>query len=130
MSLLMLKALHISCAAISYALFVTRGVWRLKNSVRLQRRWVKIVPHLVDTVLLASAISMAIMLGISPLAAPWLLAKIVALLAYIVLGTIAIKRGKTSRIRLSAWIAAQLVFGYIVVTAITHDPIPWHIFDR
>lgn len=130
MSLLILKALHVSCAALSYSLFFARGIWRFNHPGMLHRRWVKIVPHVVDTVLLASALSLAIMLGISPLAAPWLLAKILALLVYIVLGTIALKIGKTSQIRLSAWLAAQLVFGYIVVTAISHDPIPWHIFER
>lgn len=130
MSLLILKALHVSCAALSYSLFFARGIWSFNNTGMLHRRWVKIVPHVVDTVLLASALSLAIMLGISPLAAPWLLAKILALLVYIVLGTIALKIGKTSQIRLSAWLAAQLVFGYIVVTAISHDPIPWHIFER
>lgn len=130
MSLLILKALHVSCAALSYSLFFARGIWSFNNTGMLHRRWVKIVPHVVDTVLLASALSLAILLGISPLAAPWLLAKILALLVYIVLGTIALKIGKTSQIRLSAWLAAQLVFGYIVVTAISHDPIPWHIFER
>ncbi len=99
----------------------------LRDSPSLQQRWVKIAPHTVDTVLLASAIALAWQLGISPLAAPWLAAKIVALLLYIVLGTVALKRGKTKRIRLLAWLAAQGVFFYIVSVAVTHDPAPWHM---
>lgn len=127
MSIVLLKSLHIGCAAISYVLFFMRGIWSWRNSPRLQRRWVKIAPHLVDTLLLASAIVLAMQLNISPFNSPWLLAKIVALLLYIGLGTIAIKRGKTPRIRLLAWLAAQLVFCYIVATAIAHDPMPWHL---
>ena len=74
-----LKLTHISCAAISYTLFVARGIWMLRGSALLQRRWVKTVPHVVDTVLLASAIALAIITRQYPLAAPWLTAKVIAL---------------------------------------------------
>ena len=97
----------------------------LRASPLLQHRLTKIVPHVVDTVLLASAIILAIQLSISPFDAPWLMAKIIALLIYILLGTIAIKRGRTLKIRLIAWLAAQLVFIYIVLVAIAHNPLPW-----
>ncbi len=121
----MLKHLHITCVALSYSLFFLRGIWMLRDSSLLQQRWVKIAPHMVDTLLLASAIALAWQLGISPLAAPWLGAKIVALLFYIVIGAYALKRGRTKRIRLTAWLAAQMVFFYIVSVAVTHDPAPW-----
>lgn len=121
----LLKHIHVTCVALSYALFFLRGVWMLRDSAQLQQRWVKIAPHSVDTVLLASAIALAWQLGISPLQAPWLAAKIVALLLYIVIGSVAIKRGKTKRIRLGAWLAAQAVFFYMVSVAVTHDPMPW-----
>lgn len=121
----MLKHLHLTCVALSYSLFFLRGIWMLRDSSLLQQRWVKIAPHMVDTLLLASAIALAWQLGISPLAAPWLGAKIVALLFYIVIGAYALKRGRTKRIRLIAWLAAQLVFFYIVSVAVTHDPAPW-----
>ena len=97
----------------------------LGESERLQQRWVKIAPHLVDTVLLTSAIALAWQLGYSPLTQPWLAAKIVALLAYVAIGSIALKRGKTRRMRLIAWLTAQLIFVYIVSVAVTHDPLPW-----
>ena len=121
----MLKHLHITCVALSYSLFFLRGIWMLRDSSLLQQRWVKIAPHMVDTLLLASAIALAWQLGISPLASPWLGAKIIALLFYIVIGAYALKRGRTKRIRLIAWLAAQLVFFYIVSVAVTHDPAPW-----
>ena len=111
--------------ALSYSLFFLRGVWMLRDSRSLQQRWVKFAPHAVDTVLLVSAFALAWQLGISPLSTPWLAAKIVALLLYITIGTIALKHGKTKRIRLFAWLAAQMVFFYIVSVAVTHNPAPW-----
>lgn len=125
MSFFTLKALHITCVLLSYALFLLRGVWMLRTSPMLQARWVKVLPHLVDTLLLGSAIMLAVQLNISPLSAPWLMTKIIAMLCYIGLGMLAIKRGKTRRIRLAAWLAAQAVFFYIVAVALTHDPLPW-----
>lgn len=99
----------------------------LHDSPVLQQRWVRIAPHTVDSVLLASAIALAWQLGISPLTHPWLAAKIVALLLYIVIGTFALKRGKTKHNRMIAWLTAQLVFFYIVSVAVTHNPAPWKL---
>jgi uncharacterized membrane protein SirB2 len=124
----MIKLLHITCVMLSYTLFFIRGLWSIQASPNLQRRWVKVLPHIVDTLLLGSAVAMAWVIGLSPFTTPWLAAKIIALLLYMVFGTIAIKRGKTQQIRLSAWLAAQLVFLYIVLTAVAHDPLPWHLW--
>ena len=125
MDYISLKVAHVSCVAISYALFVVRGVWMMRGSALLQRRWVRIVPHAVDTVLLASAIALAIMLHQYPLANGWLTAKVAGLLVYIGLGMIALKRGKTRRTRIAAWLVAQAVFFYIVAVAITRSPLPF-----
>jgi len=124
MDYLVLKALHVASAAASLSLFVTRGVWMISAPERLQRRWVKIVPHIVDTVLLASALALVWQLGgLAALRAQsWLVAKIVALLAYIALGSIALKRGRTMRTRIVAFIVAVAVFGYIVSVAIAKSP--------
>jgi len=120
-----LKIMHVSCVAISYVLFVLRGIWMMRESAMLRRRWVKIVPHLVDTLLLASAVALAVMSHQYPLADGWLTAKVVGLLIYIGLGTVALKRGKTRRMRVMAWLAAQAVFFYIVAVAIMRQPLPW-----
>jgi len=125
LSPLTIKYLHVSCVLLSYAFFFLRGVWMLRGSPLLQQRWVKILPHIIDTTLLLSAITLAYQLSFSPLSAPWLMAKIIALLLYILLGTLAIKRGKTRKIRLAAWLSAQMVFVYIVSVALTHNPMPW-----
>lgn len=85
----------------------------------------KIAPHIVDTALLGSALTLAWQLNISPLDTPWLAAKIIALLLYIIIGSVALKRGKTKHIRLVAWLVAQGIFFYIVSVAITHTPSPW-----
>lgn len=125
MSIITIKYLHINCVLLSYILFFLRGVWMLRAASILQHRWVKVLPHVVDTALLLSAVALAVQLSISPLSNPWLMAKIIALLLYIFLGTIAIKRGKTPAIRLTAWLSAQLVFIYIVAVALSHNPQPW-----
>lgn len=121
----LLKHLHISCAAASYALFLLRGIWMLRDSPSMHRRWVKIVPHTIDTVLLASAIALAYTIGQYPFAENWLTAKVAALLLYIALGLVALRYGKSKPVRLSAWLAAQAVFGYIVLVALNHDPLPF-----
>lgn len=125
MSYASIKILHLGCVVLSYSLFFLRGLWVLRASPVMQQRWVKIAPHIIDTVLLGSAITLAVLLGISPFTAPWLAAKIIALLLYIVLGSIALKRGKTRQTKLACWLAAQAVFFYIVLTAWAHDPMPW-----
>ncbi len=90
----------------------------LCESTMLQQRWVKIIPHIVDTLLLTSAIIIVIMSGQYPFAQDWLTAKLLALFAYIGLGTIAL-RGKTKVVRVWAFIAALVVFIYIGAVAIT-----------
>ncbi len=122
---MLLKHLHIASAAASFALFFLRGIWSLRASYIMRSRWVKIVPHVVDTVLLASAIALAWQLGISPLSAPWLLAKIIALLVYIGLGFVAIDFARRYYVRLLTWVAAQAVFFYIVAVAFTKNALPW-----
>ncbi|MDE2344212.1 MAG: SirB2 family protein [Betaproteobacteria bacterium] len=118
-----IKALHVTCVAASYGLFVVRGLWMMHRPERLQRRWVRIVPHVVDTLLLASAAALAYLSRQYPGAEPWLTAKVLGLLCYIVLGSVALKRGKTRRTRIAAWIAAQAVFAYIVLVALTRSPL-------
>jgi uncharacterized membrane protein SirB2 len=122
MSYLAVKHLHVTCAALSGLLFLLRGFWMLRGSALLQQRWVKIVPHVIDTALLASALVMVFWSGQYPFVQGWLTAKVFALIAYIVLGTIALKRGKTKQVRLAAFIGALTVFAYIVKVALTRQP--------
>lgn len=127
MSFLLLKGLHIACAITSYTLFVLRGIWSLRGSSIMQQRWVKVVPHVVDTLLLASAIALAIIIRQYPFVDAWLTAKVVGLLLYIGLGFVALRFGKRRSTRLFAWLMAQAVFAYIVLVAIQHSPVPFFI---
>lgn len=125
MSFLTLKSIHVLSAIASYALFFLRGIWSMNNSPVMRQRWIKIVPHIVDTSLLASALAMAFIIHQYPFIDGWLTAKFFALLLYIGLGSVALKYGKTKRTRLSAWLAAQATFIYIVLVAASHNPLPF-----
>jgi len=117
-----LKLIHISAVALSCTLFFLRGVWMLSESSVSHRRWTKIVPHTIDTVLLASAIALAWQMGYTPFNSPWLEAKIFALLLYIGLGMLAFRFARSRRARLLAWLSAQAVLLYIVAAALSHNP--------
>ena len=95
------------------------------NSPMLAHRWVRVAPHVVDTVLLASAIALAVMVGQYPLVDDWLTAKVLGLVVYIVLGMIALKRGRTRAARITAFCSALLVFAYIVAVAVTKSVVPY-----
>lgn len=125
MSYALLKTLHVSCVATSYALFLLRGIWMLRESPLLRQRWSELTTHAVDTLLLASAIALAVTTGQYPFEQDWLTAKIFALLLYIVLGAIGLKRGRNRHTRIAAWLAAQAVFFYIVLVAISRSPTPF-----
>jgi uncharacterized membrane protein SirB2 len=120
-----LLAIHLTAVGISLALFVLRGAWRMADSPMNSRKWVKIVPHVNDTVLLAAAIGMLLVARLNPLEHGWLMAKIIGLLVYIALGTFAIKRGKTPLQSKLAFVGALAVFGYIVAVAITKQVVPF-----
>lgn len=125
MNFMLLKTIHVSSATISITLFILRGIWSFNGSAIMRQRWIKIVPHFVDTVLLASALGLAYTIEQYPFVDAWLTAKFFGLVLHILLGSIAIKHGKTRTIRISAWLAALAVFAYIVMVAMTHDPLPF-----
>lgn len=120
----LLKMIHVGSVILSYSLFFLRGIWLMQDSVNLRQRWVKILPHIVDTLLLTSAIALAMTIQQNPLDNSWLTAKVTGLLLYIGLGMIALRFGKTRKTRITAWIAAQCVFIYIVLVALTKSPVP------
>ena len=125
MSFTLLKTIHLSCATISFGLFFLRGIWSLNGSSIMRQSWIKTVPHVVDTLLLVSALGLAYTIQQYPFVDAWLTAKFFALLLYIGLGTVALKHGKSKTIRFSAWLAAMAVFAYIVLVAMNHDPVPF-----
>jgi uncharacterized membrane protein SirB2 len=122
MDYLLLKHFHMTCAALSGGFFLVRGGWMLADSQLLQRRWVKTAPHVVDSLLLASAIWLAAWSHQYPIQMPWLNAKIIGLIVYILLGSIALKHGRSKPVRGAAFLGALATFGYIVTVAVTKNP--------
>lgn len=120
----LLKAVHVTCVGLTFALFFGRGLLMLADSPLLRSRLLRIAPHVIDTLLLTSAIGMAVASRQYPFVEGWLTAKLIALFAYIGLGSIAISRGRTTRARAIAWLLALAVFGYIVSVALARSPLP------
>lgn len=119
---LALKHLHLTFVALSILFFVLRGIWLFMNSNMLGKKWLKILPHIISTLLLVSGIVLAVHLGMSPGNQPWLLAKIIALVAYIGLGVAAFKVAKPG-LQKVFWFAALVVFGYMISVALTKNPL-------
>jgi len=117
------KLVHVTCVVLTGAGFVLRGVWMMRESPMLGRRWVRVVPHIVDTVLLGSATMLAINIHQYPGTDAWLTAKVAGLFAYVGLGMVALRYGRTRRIRIAAWAAALVVFAYVVGVAVTRSPV-------
>jgi len=112
-----IKIIHVTCVWLSFSGFFIRGIWMLSGSPLLQQRWVKTAPHVIDTLLLISAIILAVQMRVSPLEQPWLMAKIVALLVYIGVGMVALRFGRSKRIRVSAWLFGLATILYIMSVA-------------
>lgn len=118
--MLWLKHLHITCVVLSGCGFVLRSGWRLMAPRHLRRRWVRILPHIIDSTLFFSGLAMLWMYRWWPHHQPWLMAKLLALLVYIFLGALALRQGRVWQI-----LAAMGVFAYIVSVALTRNPWPW-----
>lgn len=121
MSYYAIKHIHMLTAVITALLFLLRGYWMMRSSGILKQRWTKIVPHVNDTVLLASAITIAVWSGQYPFQQHWLTAKVLLLIAYIFVGTVALKRGRMKQIRIGAFFLALLILGYTFKIALTRQ---------
>ena len=119
------KTIHVVFVALSFTGFFIRGVWMLRDSTLLRQRWVRITPQVVDTVLLLSAIVLAVQMHFSPMEQPWLMAKIIALVIYIAVGLVALRLGRSKRVRLSAWLLGLFIFMYIVSVAMSKSALGW-----
>ena len=128
MDFVLLKWIHTGSAALSIAGFTMRGVLMLRDSPWLQSRFARVAPHVVDTVLLGSAIALAWLSAQYPFAQSWLTAKLLALVAYITLGTVALKRGRSKAVRAAAFALALAAAAYIVTVALTRTPLGFLAF--
>ncbi|HMO45789.1 MAG TPA: SirB2 family protein [Rubrivivax sp.] len=117
------KLLHQGAVVVSVSGFALRGLASFAGAAWTRGRLARTLPHIVDTLLLTSALVMAWMLRLTPGVAPWLTAKIAGLLLYIGLGMLALRPGRPLGVRLAAWLAALLVFGWIVSVALSKNPL-------
>ena len=123
MSYLALKHLHVACVVLSGLGFALRGWWMLNDSPLLKARLARVAPHMIDSVLLGSALFMAWQSSQYPFAQGWLTAKFFGLLAYIACGTMALKRARTKGRRVVFLALALLDYAYIVGVALTRNPL-------
>lgn len=112
-----IKVVHMTCAMLSVLGFLGRGILKLQGSAIVEKKLVKVLPHVIDTVLLASAITLVIMSGQYPWVAPWVGAKIVGLVVYIGLGVVVMRTAKTQQVRIIAFVLALITAAYIFMVA-------------
>jgi uncharacterized membrane protein SirB2 len=120
-----LKLTHQTAVALSATGFCARGLGAFVGARWVRGRAARTVPHIVDTVLLASALALAWALRLNPVSTPWLAAKIVGLLLYIALGMLALRPGRPLAVRIAAWVAALVTLVWIVSVALTKNPLGW-----
>jgi uncharacterized membrane protein SirB2 len=117
-----IKLVHQGAVALSLAGFVARGLGSLAAAPWVASRPARTLPHVVDTVLLASALTLAWMARLDPASTPWLAAKVLGLIVYIMLGSLALRAGRPRKLRAVAGALALLVFAWIVSVAILKSP--------
>ncbi|AVQ00066.1 hypothetical protein C7S18_09755 [Ahniella affigens] len=122
---LWIKFVHVSAISASFALFVLRGILHLLGWPHASHWSIRFLSYTIDTVLLTAALMLITILHQYPLVHAWLTAKVVLLLAYIVLGSFALKRATTQRWRVLAFTGACLCFGMIYSVARAHHWLGW-----
>ena len=127
MSYTLLKNMHMAFAVASLSGFVLRWWWMKAGSPLLQHKLARILPHIIDTLFLAAGIWLAFTIQQYPFTHAWLSAKVLGLVAYIILGSLALKNALGARARTVAFIAALLVFAWIVSVARLKNP--WGILS-
>ena len=119
---ILVKYVHVTTVTLSLTGFFLRGILMMRESPLLGARWIKVLPHINDTVLLAAALSLAFMSEQYPFVAGWVTAKVLGVIAYIILGTLALRDASTRKMRIACWVASMAVFGWIVSVALSRQP--------
>jgi uncharacterized membrane protein SirB2 len=118
----LVKYVHLFSAALSLTGFFVRGLLTIRASPLMKARWIKVLPHINDTILLVAALSLAVMSDQYPFVAGWVTAKVLGVIVYIILGSLALRDGSSPGTRAACWLAAMVVFGWIVSVALTRQP--------
>ncbi len=120
---MMAKHLHLTAVGLSILFFVFRFIWSQFDATALNKKWVKILPHIIDTVLLASAIWLCVILSQYPFVNAWLTFKVIGVVLYIVFGLFALKKAKTKLSKWGFFVAALLVLMATAMVAVTKQPL-------
>lgn len=115
----LIKHVHMGAVLASGGFFLLRGLWMMQESSLLNSRFARVLPHVIDTVLLLSAITLVVYLGVLP---AWVQVKIVALFVYIFLGVLAFRVAKGYGARVLSFFLALMVFAFIFSVAVTKNP--------
>ena len=118
----LIKYVHLFSVTLSLTGFFLRGVLLMRGSSLMKARWIKVLPHINDTILLAAALSLTVMSDQYPFVSGWVTAKVLGVIAYIILGSLALREGSSLRTRVVCWVTAMAVFGWIVSVALTRQP--------
>lgn len=118
-----LRHAHIGFAILSVSLFLLRGGLMLVESPQVHAAWLKYPSYVIDTLLLTAALMLTTVIHQYPFSTGWLSMKVFLLLVYVVLGGVALKRGRTQQIRIAAFVAALLTIGFLVTVARAHHPL-------
>lgn len=108
------KHLHFTFIALSVLLLTVRFVLHLRQSALMEKKLLKIAPHVIDTFLLLSGLTLCFMIQQFPFVDPWMTEKIGAVVSYIVLGAIAIKANRNKLFKVFAYLGA---IGWLVYAA-------------
>jgi uncharacterized membrane protein SirB2 len=117
------KHIHLATIVLSVVLFLTRFALNAKQSPMLQKTWLKILPHIIDTLLLVSAATLCVLLHQYPFVDPWVTEKLLALIMYVFMVTLALKLGRTSFIRGVGLIGALSWITYAGMIAMSKQPV-------
>jgi uncharacterized membrane protein SirB2 len=118
-----LRQAHIACAILTITLFTFRGLLMAAGSQLHRNMILRIVPIAVDTVLLATALMLTTVIRQYPITTSWLTMKVLLLVAYVVLGSVALRPGRTKAVRIVAFVAALATVAFLVTVARTHSPL-------
>ncbi len=119
----MFTHLHMTLAVLSVSLFTLRFIWTLANSSKLQAKWIKITPHVIDTLLLTVGVVMVVQYSINPIEQLWLGEKLLAVVAYIFTGYFTLKLARNKPMQIIGYLGAMGWVMLIVRLAMTHEPL-------
>jgi uncharacterized membrane protein SirB2 len=125
MTYVVVKGVHLLTVGVTIVLFILRGGWMAVDSARLRARWVRVVPHVNDALLLASGIALVAVTGRYRELPLWLVVKLAAVIIYVGLGMLALRPALPKGVRVAAWVMALAMLGFIVSVATTQSPMPF-----